>query len=239
MAGWSDIPHLDDKTRAELLASSEPHLREPRSTGAPGLSAGAIWPVPENEILVDPFQIPAFWPRAYALDVGWKKTAVLWGALDRGTDTWYFYTEHYRGQAEPSVHAAAIKGRGDWIPGVIDPAARGRIQKDGEQLLALYRENGLKLTPAKNAVEAGLHAVYERLTTGRIKVFKTLMNWRAEYRLYRRDEKGEVVKEFDHLMDCTRYLIISGRGVAVTKPPDKFAQFARSTSGAGDPSIGF
>ena len=31
-----------------------------------------------------------------------------------------------------------------------------------------------------------------------------------EYRLYRRDDKGNVVKERDHLMDATRYLVVSG-----------------------------
>jgi hypothetical protein len=53
------------------------------------------------------------------------------------------------------VHAEAIRARGAWIPGVID-AARGRGQKDGDQLLRIYRELGLDLEPASNGVEAGL-----------------------------------------------------------------------------------
>ena len=31
-----------------------------------------------------------------------------------------------------------------------------------------------------------------------------------EFRLYRRDEKGRIVKERDHLMDATRYLEMTG-----------------------------
>lgn len=31
------------------------------------------------------------------------------GALDRATDTLYLYHEHYRSQAEPVVHAEAIR----------------------------------------------------------------------------------------------------------------------------------
>lgn len=217
-AGWDDVPHLDETTKAELLASTPPHLRDARSKGIPSLGSGAIYPIVESEFVCPPFAIPEYWPRAYGLDVGWKRTAGVWGAWDRTTDTVYLYAEHYRGQAEPSTHAAAIKARGDWVPGVIDPASRGRSQKDGEQLLSLYREQGLILTPADNAVEAGLYDVYLRLTTSRLKVFSTLTNWLSEYRLYRRDEKGRIVKEFDHLMDATRYLIRSGQSVCATRP---------------------
>ena len=39
-----------------------------------------------------------------------------------------------------------------------------------------------------------------------------------EYRLYRRDEKGRVVKENDHLMDASRYLNSTGFDYAIIKP---------------------
>jgi len=235
-AGWDDIPHLDKATQKELIESTPPHLRDARSKGSPSLSGGAIYPVELSEVLVDPFQIPAFWPRCYALDVGWNRTAALWGALDRSIDRWYFYTEHYRGKAEPSIHATAIKARGEWIPGLIDPAARGRSQEDGRQLIVTYTELGLKITPSKNAVEAGLYDVWERLSTGRIKVFRTLQNWQAEYRLYRRDDDGNVIKKFDHLMDDMRYVILSGREIAIPYPVDK-AKLGQASS--GDPKLGF
>jgi hypothetical protein len=47
---------------------------------------------------------------------------------------------------------------------VIDPAARGRGQVDGTRLIEQYGELGLLLAPAENAVEAGLYAVWERLS---------------------------------------------------------------------------
>jgi hypothetical protein len=151
--------------------------------------------------------------------VGWNRTAAVWGAIDRSVDVAYLYTEHYRGKAEPSVHASAIKARGEWIPGVIDPASRGRGQRDGLQLMSDYEQLGLDLTPALNPRETGIYTVWERLSTGRLKVFRTLMNWQAEYRLYRRDDDGRMVKEFDHLMDATRYWVVSGIGVAKVRPP--------------------
>jgi hypothetical protein len=59
---------------------------------------------------------------------------------------------------------------------------------------------------------------WQLLSEGKIKVFRTLGNFMNEIRLYRRDEKGRVVKSNDHLMDAFRYLILTGRNVARTKP---------------------
>ena len=220
-AGWDDVPHLDEQTKRELLDSTELFLQDARSKGTPSLGAGAVWPIPLSEVLVDPFMIPPHWPRSYGLDVGWNRTAVIWGARDPAVDVCYLYTEHYRGKAEPSIHAAAIRARGEWIPGVIDPASRGRGQRDGLQLMTDYLELGLHLIPARNPRESGIHSVWERLSTGRLKVFRTLGNWVREYRLYRRDDDGDIVKEFDHLMDATRYWVVSGVAIARVQPPKK------------------
>lgn len=237
-ATWDDAPHMDDKARSEMLASTPPHMRDARSKGIPDIAAGAIYPIALSEILVDPFQLPVYWPRAYGLDVGWNRTAAIWGAIDRSIDCIYLYTEHYRGKAEPSIHATAIKARGDWIPGLIDPAARGRGQKDGEQLMYCYNQLGLKLNPANNAIDATIYEIWERLSTGRLKIFRTLQNWQAEYRLYRRDEDGDIVKEFDHLMDATRYLVLMIKSVAICRPANGNGTIIGS-AGGGDPKTAY
>lgn len=220
-ATWDDVPHLSDEVKDALKAGIPPYQLDARARGIPALGAGVIYPVPEEDYVVEPFEIPPHWRRAYGMDVGWNRTAAVWGAYDPDADIWHLYNEHYRGQAEASVHAAAIRGRGDWIPGVIDPASRGRAQADGRRLFVDYRDLGLSLTIAQNAVEAGIYQVWERLSTGRLKVFSTLQNWLKEARLYRRDEKGRVVKVDDHLMDGTRYLILSGAEVAIPVPVKK------------------
>lgn len=216
--GWDAAPHIPEAEKARIYAETPPYLRDARTKGIPSMGAGAIYPVEEDVFLVDPFAIPAYWPKVYGLDVGWNRTAAIWAAHDRDTQTVYLYSEHYRGQAEASIHATAINARGDWIPGVIDPAARGRSQVDGRSLIQQYRELGLNLHPADNSVEAGIQAVWERLSTGKLKVFRTLQNWRNEQRFYRRDEKGRIVKENDHLLDATRYLLLSGLDRAIVKP---------------------
>lgn len=217
-ADWDSSPHLSQEQKEALLGSIPPWQRDARSRGVPQLGSGAIFPVGESEITVAPFEIPDHWPRSYGFDVGWARTAAVWGATDRETQTTYLYAEYYRSQAEPSIHAAAIRAKGEWQQGVIDPAARGRSQADGKQLISAYRDLGLNLTEADNAVEAGLYSMWERFSCGKLKVFPTLHNWLAEYRIYRRDEKGRIVKANDHLMDATRYLINSGLARAIVKP---------------------
>ena len=219
-ATWDDAPHLTDSQKQELLLSIPPYQRDARSKGIPQLGSGAIYPLLEEDITVEPFEIPPTWPKVYALDVGWNRTGALWGAWDQQSDVVYLYSEYYRGQAEPVIHAEAIKARGEWIPGVIDPAARGRSQKDGTRLIDDYIDFKLKLNYAINAVESGILAVWQRLSTGRLKVFTGLQNFLTEYRIYRRDEKGNIVKENDHLMDCCRYLMSSGLAIATTAPPE-------------------
>lgn len=238
MAGWDDVPHLKPEQKKLMLANTPPYLRDARSKGVPSLGAGAIYPIEESEIVVPDFPVPAHWTRLYGFDVGWNRTAAVWGAWDRDADIIYLYAEHYRGQAEPSIHADAIKARGI-IPGEIDPAARGRSQGDGEQLLQQYKDLGLKLSLANNGVESGLLEVWQRLSTGRLKIFRSLSNWRSEYRIYRRDEKGRIVKENDHIMDATRYLVNADvthwKPKGMTEPPRRIG----AQKIAFDPGMGY
>ena len=222
--GWDDVPHLDAEAKEKLLSKLMPHQRQARIKGVPALGSGAIYPVDEEDIVVEDFALPNFWPRSYGMDVGWNRTAAVWSVHNRDTDVLYLYSEHYRAHAEPSVHAAAIKARGEWIPGAIDPASRGRSQKDGEQLLQSYRDLGLDIVEADNGVESGIYDTWERMSTGRLKVFKSCLDWFNEYRIYRRDDKGKIVKQNDHAMDATRYLVKSGIQIArcaprIAKPP--------------------
>jgi hypothetical protein len=52
----------------------------------------------------------------------------------------------------------------------------------------------------------------------------------SEIRLYRRDEKGKIVKDRDHLMDCARYLIMSGMARAMTEPVEHYQAPAHGQS---------
>ena len=213
-----DAGHLTPARRAEIVAQYSPHEREARTRGIPSLGSGAIYPVPESAFVCAPFAIPPYWRRCYGMDVGWKKTACVWIAEDPTDKVRYAYAEYGRGEALPIVHASAIKSRGTWITGAIDPASRGRQQADGQQLMATYTKEGLKLKTAINAVDAGIYDVWQRLETGRMRVFSTLKGLLEEVRMYHRDEKGDVVKKNDHYCDAWRYGNMTFDGVAKIKP---------------------
>jgi len=212
----SDAPHLDEAAQEAILASMPVYQREARRTGVPSLGVGLVFPIDEKDITVQDFELPAYYPRAYGMDTGWNWTAALWGALDRETDVLYVYAAYKRAQAEPPSHADAIKSRGSWIPGVGDCADINRY--DGIQFLKIYRDLGLHLElPDKRSVEANIHAVYTRMVTGRLKIFKSLEIVWDEFRLYRRDEEGKLVRQNDHLMASLQYLVKSGLRVMRTK----------------------
>ena len=231
-AGWDDVPHLDEAEKRRLIATTPPYQIAARTKGEPSLGSGAIYPIAEADITVPNFHIPDSWPKAYGMDVGWNRTAVVWGAKEIGTGIIYLFDEHYMGQGEPASHAMGIRARGEWIPGVIDPAARGRSQKDGLQLMQLYQDLGLKLEMADNAVEAGLFDVWTLLISGRLKILERMSRTLAEFRKYHRDEKGNIVKSNDHAMDALRYLVRSGRDKMRPKPATKLLRpVARPHSG--------
>ncbi len=48
-----------------------------------------------------------------------------------------------------------------------------------------------------------------RGSAGRIRIFKSLQSVFEELRVYRRNDKGQVVKERDHLMDAMRYYVLA------------------------------
>lgn len=223
-----DVPHLSETEKKKILAGVPPWQLQARKSGIPGHGVGAIYPIPEDVMLIQPFDIPAHWPRSYGMDPGWNCTAVIWFAWDidngfkdkEGNQRYpaVAYDEYYRGQADPAVHAAAINRRGDWIPGVIDPAAQKARGPDGELLIDTYRGLGLKVSKADNTVVSGLIQTWDMLSTQQLRIFNTLMNWRKEVRLYRRDEKGNIIKKNDHLMDATRYNVMSGFAEAKAPP---------------------
>lgn len=215
---WDDVPHLSEEQKEEMWRTIAPHLRDSRKKGIPAVGSGLIYPYSPDDYLCDPIFIPDEWKKAYGLDVGWNKTAAVFGAINPDDKTLYIYSEHYQGHEQPAVHASAIKNRGPWIPGVIDPASRGRSQIDGRRLIDLYRNEGLDLSHANNAREAGILKVGQAMTTGRVKIFRTLANVQREIRLYRRDDDGQVIKENDHALDGLRYLIMSGLERARTSP---------------------
>ena len=223
MATWDDCPHLDEAAKAEMLKEYPAYQRDARSRGIPALGSGTIYPIPESEFRCAPFEIPRHWPRVWSADTdagaGW--TACVWLAWDRESNVGYVYDCFKRRHAEPAVHIEAIKARGSWIPGVADAAGLAVTAKDSEQVISIWRRAGLDVVLPQKAVEAGIQIVWELLSGGRLKVFANCGPLFDEFRLYRRDDKGRVVKKDDHLMDCLRGAVTTGRDRMRTPPGEK------------------
>jgi phage terminase large subunit-like protein len=226
-AGWEDIPHLETNEKDEMLKSYPESERDARSKGVPSIGEGRVYPVVEDRVFVEPFAIPDFWKRCFAMDFGYKDpTAIIWGAIDPTSDCIYIYAEHYVSEAPPMTHAAAIKTRdklaGFVIPGVCDPSGGGSSTKDGEHTRKAYdRDFNIRMKNAINSIAPGIAEVLTLLTSDRLKIFTSCVHTRQEFVLYQYNKRGEPHDYMNHIMDCLRYLVMSGVKIAKSLEEDK------------------
>lgn len=209
---WDDAPHLSQKDKEQLLASYPDYERDARAKGIPILGSGRVFPVAEEDIKVEPIEIPAHWARIAGMDFGWEHpTAVCWLAWDRDTDTIYVYDVHRKEKQEPAYHAAAINSRGKWIP-VAWPHDGINERQGGDSFKKAYKDLGVKMLSEsaryKNdkggaqPVEPVIMEVLERCKTGRFKVFSTCKSFFEEFRSYHRDDGKLVAVREDILKAC-------------------------------------
>jgi phage terminase large subunit-like protein len=242
-----DAEHIPVEERARIIASFPAHEREARARGIPTLGSGRIFPVPESQIVVQPFTIPSHWWRIKALDFGWQHpTACCWMAQDRDTDTIYVYRTYRRSEAPVAIHAAAINAVDPWIP-VAWPHDGNNDVAAGPNLASQYRtasvnmlhehahypkDIGSEKPTSTVSVEAGLQDMLSRMESGRWKVFANCEDWLEEYRLYHRKD-GKIVKERDDLLSSSRYGLMMMRHAVQEKKPepswkDKLAKMKRN-----------
>jgi hypothetical protein len=105
----------------------------------------------------------------------------------------------------------------DWIPTLCDPAVNQGLQLDGSKLIEHYERAGLRLIKGKYAKELAITEIYNRIRTGRLKVFNSCRKLMDEWRKYSRDAKGKPIKRDDHLMNALEFVIMDGLKYARTK----------------------
>lgn len=219
---WDDAPHLDMAERERLWATYPIHERQTRARGTPMLGTGAIFPLDEKDITVDPFKIPDWWPRINGIDFGISTThpfAAAFCAYDRDGDTFYVYDCHRTIGETPIYHVAALKKHGESVPTAWPRDGLARDKGSGEVLRDQYRKHGAYMLPEFALypdergvhVEPGLIEMYEYMKSGRFKVFSTCRDWFEEFRSYHRDDKGQIVKTRDDALDASRYAFMMRR----------------------------
>lgn len=211
-----EAEHFTPEQRAAIVASYPAHEREARTKGVPILGSGRIFPIAEELISVEPFEIPKHWHRLGAMDFGWTHPfAAVELAWDADLDVVYVVKTHRLSEATPIMHAAAVRAWGEKLPWAWPrDGRRETLEGAGVALAEQYRAQGLNMTSihaqfedGSVSVEAGLMAMLTRMETGKLKVFSTLLDWFEEFRLFHRKD-GKVVKEGDDLLAATRYGIM-------------------------------
>ena len=225
----ADAEHLSEAQKTEILAAYPIHEREARAYGIPRLGSGRIFPVDEATITTSHFSIPDYWPLIGGIDFGWDHpTAAVRLAWDRDGDIVYITNSYRVREVTPILHSAALKPWGASMPWAWPHDGLQHDKQSGTALAEAYRQHGMRLLPEQarfedggNGVEAGLMLMLERMQTGRLKIFDTLADWFAEFRLYHRRD-GIVVKERDDLLCATRYALMMlrfARSTHASRPP--------------------
>ena len=213
-----DVLHYTAEQRAAIIASYPAHEREARARGTPTMGSGRVFPIEEDYIVCDPFEIPAHWTQLCGIDFGWDHpSAGARLAWDRDNDILYVIAAHRAREQTPAMFAAAVKPWGEWLKWAWPHDGLQHDKGSGEQLAHQYRQQGLNMLPERakfedgsNGLEAGITEMLDRMQTGRLKVFRHLNEWIEEFRLYHRKD-GLIVKSNDDLLSATRYAMMMRR----------------------------
>ncbi len=204
-----------------ITAQYPDHEKEARVHGNPAMGSGVVYPIPDEQISVDPFAIPAHFRRICGLDVGIDHpTAAVWLAHDADRDIIYIYDVYRRGGVEIAVHTAAINQRPKLIPVAWPHDMLQREPKTAQVISDIWRKQGANMlgmsarykdeTGGPQGREGVVMEILQRMQTGRFKVFSPCIDWFQEKRIYHRKE-GKIVAKNDDIMSATNYACMMRR----------------------------
>lgn len=225
-ASWNDAPHLSNEDKARLSLSYRAHERKARTEGIPMMGEGAVFPIDDDEITVQPFKIPGHFARIKGCDFGIDHPAAgVEIAWDRDQDIIYVI-DCYRKANETSPYHAAWFNKANRIVPVAWPHDGMNREKSGGRTLAdSYREHGVNMlsksarypkVPGEDEkggpqpVEPIVNEVLERMGTGRFKAFANLSEFFEEKRSYHRKD-GQIVPKRDDILKATFYAVMMRR----------------------------
>jgi hypothetical protein len=167
--------------------------------------------------VVQPFRIPAHWPRHVGVDFGENNTAAAMVAEDPQTLDLYVYETYHAGGRTVEEHVRALNRKlgGELSFGVGGSWGEDEWRRD-------YVAAGLHLArPAVREVEVGIQRVYKQVKEGRLKVFASCEKLIGEIESYSRelDDRGEPLdaihdKAKYHRLDALRYIVSALRASA-------------------------
>lgn len=232
---WEQCDHLTPELREKFLASVPLHERDMRSKGVPLFGSGLIYPVAEERIRCDPFEIEKQIPYARVLrgsDLGINHPfANVWVAWDPQADVIYLVKADRRADQLISTQAASLNTMWSHSPVVFPGDIDTREKGSGKTLRMMFKscgiENGIDFANPDdtNFVEPGISQLYQWMCAGQFKVFSTVPEFFQEMRTYHRDE-GKIVKTNDDILDAVRYtaMMVKKHGVPI-KPARAFKAY--------------
>lgn len=235
-ATWDDAPHLDNKLKNELAARYPDYERDARTKGIPMLGEGAVFPVRDDLIRVDPFKIPGHWAQIKSVDFGINHPgAGVHAAWDREADIWYVVDCYKKAGETAPYHAAWLNKGNKRIPVSWPHDGMNREKSGGKTLAQSFRELQVNMltksarypkAPGDTSDKGGpqpvepiVDEVLERMMTGRFKVFSHLTPWFDEKNSYHR-ENGVIVPTNDDILKATFYGLMMRRYAVA---PESFA----------------
>jgi len=222
-ATWDQCPHLDEDAKRKILAIYPAYQREMRSKGVPLMGSGLIYEIDENNLKVDPFEIPEYWFVINGMDFGWDHPqAHIQMVWDRDADVYYIINAWKESKKQPFEAWHVVKRWAEGVP-TAWPADGLQTEKgSAKQQKEYYEEEGFNLLPEHAQWEdggvgvwAGIMELNNLMQTGRLKIVSTLFQVFEELRQYHTKTtasgKIEIVKIREDLLDSIRYAYMARR----------------------------
>lgn len=204
-------PHLSEDWKRSAIAQwklSDPNNIEARMSGKAAMGSGRVYPIDESFVVVPKFRIPAYWPKAFGMDPGYANFALIWLTQDPNTNVVYVYDEYKYGKVNYAIHVDAVKNRGDWIGGGIDPHEAVKPRDTGETVQSYFESYNINLMAAKGDPDALRLRIRAGFDSGSIKIMDNCVGLLNEIRTYRYDahDPNRIAKDQeDHRCDAMLY----------------------------------
>jgi phage terminase large subunit-like protein len=225
-ASWNDAPHLSNEDKERLRLSYRAHERKARTEGIPMMGEGAVFPIDDDEITVQPFKIPDHWARGKGCDFGIDHPAAgSECAWDRDQDIIYLIACYRKAGETAPYHAAWFNKSNREIPVAWPHDGMNREKSGGRTLADAYRSHGVNMlsksarypkVPGEDEkgggqpVEPIVDEMLTRMLTGRFKVFAHLSEFFEEKRSYHRKD-GQIVAKRDDILKSVFYNVMMKR----------------------------
>ena len=221
MKGWADAPHMTAEKCERLLAQYPEHQRDMRSKGVPMLGHGRIYDIGDEFIQCESFEIPSHWYVINGMDFGWDHPqSHIQLVEDRDTGSIYITKSYKRSKVSANDAWGAVKvwAKGTPVAWPHDGLQHEKGRDNAVQQKKHYGDAGFEMLhdhatwlEGGNSVEAGLYAINDLMSKGKLKIFKGQPELMEEVRGYHRNEKGKIVKVRDDMLDAVRYAYMMRR----------------------------